>query len=307
MSRKASNLVELARHGIRVPRGFHLGPEHYRAAIAPVRAELIAASLSADSARQLFKGLGLPAATAGALQQGLAQFPPSSRFAVRSSGNIVARGQPIAEDGGETSLAGQFESFLNVPREGVGDALRQCWASLFNKRSIDAFGVDAGYVDNSTMTVLVQEMVVAAASAVVMTVDPLADGRVGGIELTVGPCEAIVAGRVNPDEVTFSRADGSMVNRRIGNKQYVVEYDTFARGSENTHLRLLASDRRERMAVADHVLHTIIAVACQVERIFGVPQDIELVVDDAEQITVVQARPITRLPAQFIPFSTSIQ
>lgn len=303
MSRKASNVVELARHGVAVPKGFHLDESHYREAIKPVRDRLISADGNGPAVRRLFDDLKLPPRTLDALQEGLDRVPASSNFAVRSSGNIVAHGKSIAEDSGEVSLAGQFDSFLNVSRGEVCDAVRQCWASLFNDRSIQLFGVDADYVDNSTMTVLVQEMVPAAASAVVMTVDPLGDGTVGGIELAVGPCEAIVGGFVSPDEVTFDRAGGYIVERRIGAKEFAIEYQPFARGSENAIRRPLPQAIRERSAVSDRVLGDIIDVARRIENIFGVPQDVELVIDGAERITIVQARSITRLPSRFIPFS----
>lgn len=306
MSRKALALSELSRNGVRVPRGFCLDDSHYRAAVKPARAALIEAITNGADAHHIFDALKLREATTLAIQEGLVSFSPSSRFAVRSSGSICARGRSIAEDGGDVSLAGQFETFLNVPGEQVVSAVRQCWASLFNKRSIALFGVDADYVDNSTMTVLVQDMVVAAASAVVMTVDPLGDGTVGGIELAVGPCEAIVGGAVNPDEVTFRRTDGAIVERRIGTKAFAFEYRPFARGSENAHMTPVPTSLRERLAVPEDVLVKIVDVARDVERSFRIPQDIELVVDAVGLITVVQARAITRLPAQYVPFGVSM-
>jgi len=306
MSRKASNIAELARHGVSVPEGFHLDQSHYREAIEPVQHSLLAVARDAAAAQRIFAAIKLPDRTSRALRDGLRAIRSQSNLAVRSSGNVVARGQSIAEDGGELSLAGQFESFLNVPRDHVEDAVRLCWASLFNERSVQVFEVDEGYVANSAMTVLVQEMVPAAASAVVMTVDPLGDGTVGGIELAVGACEAIVGGAVSPDEVTFDRASGLIVERHVGAKEFAIEYRPFARGSDNVIKKPLPQTVREQLAVTDSVLMKIIDVARHIETIFGVPQDIELVVNAAGNITVVQARSITRLPEKFIPFKSTM-
>jgi phosphoenolpyruvate synthase/pyruvate phosphate dikinase len=302
MSRKASNIIELARSGVAVPRGFHLDHTHYREAIASARDAIVAAARDAAAVHRIFADIALPDRTVAALQEGLNGIPSVSPLAVRSSGNIVTKGRKVAEDGGEQSLAGQFESFLNVPRTQVGDAVRLCWASLFNERSISLFDVDEDYIENSAMTVLIQEMVPAAASAVVMTVDPLDDGTVGGIELAIGPCEAIVGGAVTPDAVMFHRESGQILERHVGAKEFAIEYRAFARGVDNVIKRSLPQDVRDRLAVTDKVLLNIVDVARVIERIFGKPQDIELVIDPADKITVVQSRAITRLPDTIIPF-----
>jgi phosphoenolpyruvate synthase/pyruvate phosphate dikinase len=305
MTTKATNLAELARHGINVPRGFHLDSSHYREAIEPIRGTLTAAVVRRVGVSEIFDGLPLPERTMTTLGDKLSRFPASTVFAVRSSGDIMFRGQRILEDGREISLAGQFESFLNVPREELSSAVTQCWASLFNERSLDVFGADGSYLSESSMTVLIQEMIPATASAVVMTVDPLREGNLGGIEVTLGPCEAIVSGAVTPDEISFYREDGAIAERRIGAKEFAIEYGRFARGSDNRRRRPLAQALREKLAVSERVLDNIIDVARRVENIFNWPQDIELVIDAYANVTVVQARSITCLPSRFISFGPS--
>lgn len=302
MSKKADNLVELARHGIRVPVGFHLDDSHYREAIQPVLVNLISAVQTRTGVAGIFGHVELSQRTRRTLQEKLNQFSQSSLFAVRSSGEILSRGKHIREDGNKISLAGQFESFLNVPRDQVPFAVIQCWASLFNDRSLQVFQADADYVNASSMTVLIQEMVAATASAVVMTVDPLEDGTLGGIEVTFGPCEAIVSGAVSPDEVTFHRSNGTIAERRIGAKEFAIEYELFSCGSDNQRKTSISLELRKQMAVPDRTLDRIIDIARSVEGVFGCPQDIELVIDDSDEIIVVQSRPIFRLPDEFVSF-----
>jgi 8-oxo-dGTP pyrophosphatase MutT (NUDIX family) len=104
MSKKASNINELARHGVDVPNGFHLDESHYREAIWPVRNTLISTVGDGTAARRIFSDLELPARTIRALEEGLNRMPLSSNFAVRSSGSIVSQGRAIAEDGRDISL-----------------------------------------------------------------------------------------------------------------------------------------------------------------------------------------------------------
>jgi len=94
------------------------------------------------------------------------------------------------------------------------------------------------------------------------------------------------------------------VDRHVGAKEVAIEYQPFTGLASNAIKKPVPQARREQLAVSDEVLTKIIDVARHVERIFGVPQDIELVVDEAGEITVVQARSITRLPDKFIPFNS---
>ena len=101
---KAANLGELIRAGFDVPAGVVL-PATLDATALPVAATEALGRLQAD------------------------------RFAVRSSA--------VAEDLAEASFAGQYETLLNVPREGVGDAIRTCRESA-SARTFRAAGVSTG-------------------------------------------------------------------------------------------------------------------------------------------------------------------
>jgi phosphoenolpyruvate synthase/pyruvate phosphate dikinase len=303
MSGKALNLTKLAEHGIAVPAGFYLDDSHYHDAVETIREDLLAGVLNGNPVRHLFETLPLPARTIRAIAEGISRVPSTSTLAVRSSGQIATDHILLKEDSTSVSLAGQFESFLNVASTDIADAVRLFWASLYNDRSVQLFHAERTYVEKSAMAVLIQEMVPAAASAVVMTVDPLADGSLGGIELTVGPCAAIVSGMVIPDEVLFDRTSGRITECRIGAKECAIEFSPFSRGSENAIKRPLPASVSKRLAVSDDTLAEIIHVAWRVEKVFDSPQDIELVINAEDVITIVQARSITRLPDNIMPFN----
>ena len=89
------------------------------------------------------------------------------RFAVRSSS--------AAEDLPDASYAGLYESYLNVPVDGLSEAVRRCFAAASHDR-VDAYrrrrhGVDA------PMAVLVQAMVDPAAAGVAFTAHPVTGDR----------------------------------------------------------------------------------------------------------------------------------
>lgn len=304
MSRKGENLVVLAANGVTTPRGFMLGAEHYAVAVAKHLDTIEAAVDDPALILEIFEAMELSPATVDLLEVELGKLDGVERFAVRSSGNVISRGTAVDEDSAQTALAGQFDSFLQVPRDAVGVAVRRCWASLFNSRSMATFGIDHGYVANSTMSVVIQEMVVADASAVMMTVDPLGDGTTGSIDMTIGPCEALVAGLVSPDEVTFERDSGSVVGTVIGPKERRVVYDDFSTG-DNTHLVANPPTVSARLSLDDDTTRRIIEVGCRIEQIFGCPQDVEIVVTHSGGIVVTQARPVTTLPAVVTPFTNT--
>lgn len=105
MSRKASGLAELARRGVAVPVGFHLDQSHYQEAIEPVRRELMSV-VDAVEARRVFAKVQLPTRTSRALHDGLKAISTTAHLAVRSSGNVVAKGCAIAEDGSTVKCTG---------------------------------------------------------------------------------------------------------------------------------------------------------------------------------------------------------
>lgn len=304
MNQKAANLSVLRDHGICVPGGFVLDGTHYRDAVGPSLAEISSALPDHRRIREIFAALTIPERTLSRITEQIDLLGHPRLFAVRSSGAVVSHGRTIVEDSANVSLAGQFDSYLAVPESQVPAAVRLCWASLFNERSIASFDADQSYVERSSMSVVIQEMVPAAASAVMMTVDPLGDGSVGGIELALGPCEAIVSGIASPDEILFSRATGEIVHLDIGAKKLMVVYEMFE-ADHSTNGRLVAAPDAERLrlSVEAHVVVSLIYLAHRIEAIFGSPQDIEAVITHDNRIVITQARSITRLP----PMRSSFQ
>lgn len=165
---KAASWVRLREAGLLVPDGFAVAAG--TADDDPAVAENLAALLSRRSVRAL---------------------------AVRSSG--------VGEDGADTSMAGLFESFLDVPPalEAVVTAIRRCQAAGESARARSALG---GAVP---MGVLVQEMITPRCSGVLFTRDPMGgDGMV--VEAVGGHLGHLVSGTADAARWTLGcRAAGT--------------------------------------------------------------------------------------------------
>lgn len=200
------------------------------------------------------------AAVAGALDAALGALS-GDRFAVRSSAR--------AEDGAERSFAGQLESALDVPREGLLDAIESCWRSADALRAV-RYGGKAGGV-----AVIVQEMVAAEAAGVAFSADPRTGARdVVVIEAVRGLADRLLAGEVTPERWRLSEAS----------------HETVRRGAP-----VLDDGQATRIA----------ALVREMERLFGAPQDIEWALAGGE-LWLLQSRPITALPAAPRPIALEV-
>src|SRR5581483_8454449 len=131
----------------------------------------------------------------------LAGIPPSQLFAVRSSG--------LAEDSVADSFAGIHETFLNVDRTGLIDAVRRCRASAHSEQARAYRAARHLADDEAAVGVLVQCMVAAVRSGVAFTINPVSGADELVIESVEGLGEALVSGRVNPDEQRLLKSDRS--------------------------------------------------------------------------------------------------
>jgi pyruvate,water dikinase len=120
----------------------------------PVQLEALGFVVTAD----LGEGAGLSAAAARL---------GGGRFAVRSSG--------ATEDLPDASYAGLYESFLDVPPDRLGEAVRACFAAAGSERVL-AYHRRRGGAQLS-MAVLVQRMIDPVAAGVAFTAHPVTGAR----------------------------------------------------------------------------------------------------------------------------------
>jgi phosphohistidine swiveling domain-containing protein len=254
---KAANLGELVANGFPVPDGFVLATDAYHAA---------ADSAGVDPSR--------PEDAAERLR--IADLPPVVVTAVLEAyrslggGPVAVRSSATAEDLPGASFAGQQDTYLGVKGdEELLDAIRRCWASLWNERAV-AYRRNQGIDDEGVgLAVVVQRMVDAAAAGVLFTADPVTGRRDRAVVDAVhGLGDAVVSGSVDPDHYATDPETGAVDERII-------------RGSAP--------------ALTDAQVLDLATIGRQIEQALGSPQDIEFAFDADRHLWILQARPITTL------------
>ena len=173
-------------------------------------------------------------------------------YAVRSSG--------AAEDGAEHSHAGQYDTLLNVPADGVAEAAGKVWASGYSERVATYSELKTGG-EAKPPAIVVQQMIDARVSGVAFSADPV-NGLRGHVVVSAieGLGDALVSGE----------EDG---------QSWVLDGETMPTAPDDP---ILSVDEVRQVA----------ALARRAEERFGTPQDIEWAFD-GQGLHILQARPIT--------------
>ncbi|NUP10394.1 MAG: pyruvate, phosphate dikinase [Polyangiaceae bacterium] len=266
---KGASLAKLASAGLPVPSGFHVTTDAYRRfAEQPAEIEM--------AIRAAYKELG------------------GGRVAVRSSAT--------AEDLPDMSFAGQHDTFLNVRgADAVIDAVKRCWASLFNARAIE-YRARRNVTEAPAIAVVVQSLVDATAAGVLFTADPVthaADRIV--INASWGLGDAVVAGHVTPDVIVIDETASTIVEERIADKTVM----TVMTDAGTTDAPV--SEERRRIRSLDHRRAFDLArLGTRIEALYGRPMDIEWAISN-DGIFILQARPITVGAPQSEEWNDSLQ
>ena len=318
---KSAALGEMVRdlmpHGVKVPPGFAITAEAYRKHLrenqlqAPIHDALSGLDTTnvsdlarrAAHIRNLITDAPLPPSIAAEI--GVAYEELGRAGGVMPA--VAVRSSATSEDSAEASFAGQQDSFLNVQgRVPLLQAVKQCFASLFNDRAI-SYRVDRAYDhEQMALAVAVQQMVRSdlAAAGVMFTLDTETGMRnVVLINASYGLGEAVVQGTVNPDEIyvfkpTLRLGKDAIIQRRIGNKEVKIVYDDA--GGMGTQVLRVPEAQRRLPAITDAEALALARTADLIEQHFtrrhGVytPMDIEWAKDGLTgELFIVQARPET--------------
>jgi pyruvate,water dikinase len=307
---------ELGAAGVRVPDGFAITAEAYRA--------LLDANGLRERVATILKGVTgedvEALAAAGAELRGLveaAALPPglaediiaAYRALAREYGSdlpaVAIRSSATAEDLPQASFAGQHESYLGVRGEAaLLAACRCCFASIFTDRAI-VYRIQNGFDHLSVLlSVAVQKMVASerASSGVMFTLDP--DSGFPDVVLINGAFglgEAVVQGQLDPDEFlifkpTLRTGHQALLRRKIVRKTWKLIAGVGGqaeRAEVPVEAQLLAS-------LTDSEALELGRFAVAIEEHYSqkaarpVPMDIEWAKDvDDGRLYILQARPET--------------
>lgn len=204
---------------------------------------------------------------------------------------VAVRSSATDEDTATASFAGQHETVLNAvgPRD-VVRAIQACLASASTGRA-RCYRTARGLEDETSMAVLVQELVHADVSAVAFSIDPITDARDRIlVNASYGLGQAVVDGLVTPDSWTVDRDGLGVADRHVADKDVAIV--PARRGTRRVEV---AADRRRQPALDDQQVKRIASMAVGLEDEMGWPVDIECAYRRGE-LFLLQCRPVTCLP-----------
>ncbi len=296
---KGANLGEMTRAGLPVPPGFCITTAAYSlvavgANLAAILDELaqtrpddaVRLAELATAARASFLAASVPEAVAAAVAEAYQALGNSEAVPVAVRSSATAEDLPFA------SFAGQQDTYLNIVGvDAVLDAVKRCWASLWTDRAVSYRQNQA--IDHRTvqLSVVVQRMVDAAVAGVLFTANPLTGKRRQAvIDAHPGLGEAVVSGAVNPDHFVVQTSTGEMVERRLGEKRFIIQA---APDGGTRRVELPESDHAA--CLTDDQARTLAELGARVEAHYGAPQDVEWALDVSGHLWLTQTRPITTL------------
>ena len=313
---KTAGLGEMYRslsgEGVRVPDGFAITADAYRHvleaadALGPLHdalddldpTDMGDLARRAARARAIVYDAGLPADLATEILAGYRHLQDEYGADV----GLAVRSSATAEDLPTASFAGQQETFLNIRGEdGLLEACRKCFASLFTDRSVH-YRVDEGFDQfQVALSICVMKMVRSdlASSGVLFTLDTESGFRdVVFVTGSYGLGENIVQGAVDPDEFyvhkpTLAAGHGAVLRRLLGEKAIRMVLSDGESGA-TTHNEPTPDYAREHFCLVDAEVLELAGTALRIESHFGHPMDIEWAKDGIDgKLYIVQARPET--------------
>ena len=187
-------------------------------------------------------------------------------------GKVAVRSSATTEDLADASFAGQQDSYLNIEGEqAVCEAVKKCWASLFNARAIQYREEKDFTHDDAYLAVVVQKMVDAEKAGVMFTANPINNATTEMIiEACFGLGEKLVSGEITPDTFIIDKKAATVKQEYLNHKTKTLQ---------------------------ENELKKLIELARNIEQHYEKPMDIEWAIEKGE-VYILQARPITTIETE---------
>jgi len=224
-----------------------------------------------------------------------APLPPDLETALQEAAQTMAglplavRSSAVGEDT-DFSFAGQFATLLNVDTAHLAAHYREIVASKFTSRAIFYWKYQRFSADELPMAVGCLAMVPARASGVMFSLDPHApQSDTILISAVWGLGKYAVDGVISPDLYRVSREPGHRVTeQRVVEKKVAL----VSRPEGGTQEVALSPDQARSFCLNPEQVQGLAAIALQLEKHFGEPQDIEWAIDESGKIFLLQSRPL---------------
>lgn len=296
---KAMGLSRLLAAGFAVPRGICVTTAVYRdvLAAAGIDSEQVWRRLPHTPPEERSRELSRirdcvmkqawPAGLQAELERRLAELTqdPAIRWAVRSSATN--------EDVAHASGAGLYRTSLGLRSSEVLRGICDCWLSLWTDPAV-AYAMRAGAEQACPfMAVVIQPLLPASVAGVAYSIHPVT-GRTSHVVVNAVPglAASLVSGEVTPDQYVVEVAEDEARPIRIRRRVLARKQQQLLFTSAGVRAERIADAAQEQSSLSDAQLFGLARLSKRIEAAFRQPIDLEWVWD-AEQLWVVQARPIT--------------
>jgi len=283
---KAKALVETIKADFPVPDGFVLTTEFFHSWIEQIKKSTAWQAFiveqtkgNCDKLKILASQLSFSAKQNEVLTNALKDLAEVTMFAVRSSSP--------EEDLEDVSFAGIYESVLGVKYDHLEDAVKSCFASIFDERVVrykSSKGFDA--IDHK-IAVIVQKQLASETSGVAFTLNPVTNSYDEVvINANFGLGNTVVDGNISADQFIVDKVSKTILERTAGKKEYA-NYLKSDGGNE-----IIKNTNPEDLCLSDEQVLAISDLAVKVEIFHQQPIDIEWAYEK-KQFFLLQARPVT--------------
>jgi pyruvate,water dikinase len=204
---------------------------------------------------------------------------------------VAVRSSATAEDLPTASFAGQQSTFLNIfGTEDVIQAVKECWASLFEPRAI-FYRTENNFEHMKVgLAAVVQMMVQSEKAGVAFTVDPLyQDPDIMSIEAAFGLGEVVVSGQVTPDTYRIDKNKMKLIDKKVAKQTWML----IKMDGENKKVEI-KDEAQGKQKLTDLEITDLAKTCKRIEEHYAFPQDIEYAFE-RDNLYIVQSRPITTL------------
>ena len=304
---KAANLGELTRAALPVPKAFCVNTLAYQrfiesnALLEPILGLLEGVDYDnpadieqrARSIREMIIAADTPAEIDDAIRGAYARLESQLGADVL----VSVRSSATAEDLPGMSFAGQQDTYLNI--HGVDNVLRhvkRCWASLWTDRAV-AYRHKQGFEHRDVLlAVVIQEMFPSEVAGVMFTANPVtSNAREIFLNSSWGLGEAIVSGKVNPDQYIIDKDSLAIKDKQVHEKLIMTVRNADGQGSSEV---AVPEEIRSVEALSDEKIRELADIGLRIEEHYGFPQDIEWGYSEG-RFAILQSREVTAADIDF--------
>ncbi len=304
---KAANLGELTREKLPVPQAFCVNTLAYQQLIevnsllAPILDVL--EGLDYDDPAEIerrattIREMIIAADTPGDIDRAIRQAYGQLESELGRDVLVSVRSSATAEDLPGMSFAGQQDTYLNIHgADMVLHHVKRCWASLWTDRAVSYRHRQGFRHEDVLLALVVQEMFPSEVAGVMFTANPVTSNPDEMILNTSwGLGEAIVSGKVNPDQYMVDKDSLEIKDKQLNEKLVMTVQRSDGQGSADVEV---PEEHRSVETLPDDKVKELAEIGRQIEEIYGFPQDIEWGYADG-QFAVLQSREVTAADIDF--------